>query len=101
MPSYKIIILEEAISEITESCLFYNEKAPGLGLEFEEEVFQLFERIMQNPLLFPVKFVNIHEALLPRFPFVVTYEIFGKKIIVSGVFHTKRNPDKKIKRRRK
>jgi hypothetical protein len=101
MPSYKIILLEEAISEITESSLFYNENAPGLGLEFEMEVFQLLERIKDNPLLFPVKFANIHEALLTRFPFVVTYEIFGKQIIVSAVFHTKRNPNKKIKRRRK
>lgn len=41
VPSYKIIILEQAISEITESCLYYNNKLPGLGFEFEEEIFQL------------------------------------------------------------
>jgi plasmid stabilization system protein ParE len=101
LPAYRIIILEEAISEITESCLYYNENSPGLGLEFEEEVFQLFEKIEDNPLLFPIKFASIHEAVLTRFPFVITYEVFGKQIIILAVFHTKRNPDKKIKKRRK
>lgn len=101
MPSYKIIILEQAISEIADSCLYYNEELPGLGFEFEEEVFQLLELIQDNPLLFPVKFAHIHEAVVTRFPFVVNYEVSGKQIIVSAVFHAKRHPDKKIKRGRK
>ena len=100
MPSYKIIILEQAISEIAESCLYYNKKLPGLGFEFEEEVFDLIGLINDNPLLFPVKFRHIHEAVMTRFPFVINYEIFGKQIIVSAVFHAKQHPDKKIKRKR-
>ena len=101
MPSYKIIILEQAISEIAESCLYYNNKLQGLGFEFEEEIFQLLELIKDNPLLFPIKFAHIHEVVVARFPFVINYEVFGKQIIVSAVFHTKQHPDKKIKRKRK
>jgi hypothetical protein len=101
VPAYKIVILEQAISEIAESCSFYNKKIPGLGLEFEEEVFRLIELIKNNPLLFAIKFNYIHEAVLPRFPFVINYEISGKQIIVSAVFHTKRHPSKKTKRKRK
>ena len=101
MASYKIVILEQAISEIAESCLYYNKKVPGLGFEFEEEVFQLMRIINSNPLLFPIKFAHIHEAVVTRFPFVINYKVFGKQIIVSAVFHVKQNPDKKIKRKRK
>ena len=101
MPNYKVIILEQAISEIADSCSYYNEKVSGLGYEFEEEIFQMIEIIKENPFLFPIKFVNIHEAVLLSFPYVVNYEVWGKQIIVSAVFHTKRHPDKKIKRRRK
>ncbi|HUH74292.1 MAG TPA: hypothetical protein VLZ75_07775 [Chitinophagales bacterium] len=72
----------------------------GLGFEFEEEVFVLIERIINNPLLFPVKFAHIHEAVMKRFPFVINYEIYEKQIIVLAVFHTKQHPDKKIKRKR-
>ena len=101
MPSYKIIILEQAISEIADSCLYYNKKAPGLGFDFEDEIFQLLELIKENPLLFPVKFAHIHEAVVTRFPFVINYEVSGKQIIVSAVFHAKRHPDKKTKRKQK
>jgi hypothetical protein len=50
VPNYKLIILEQAISEIAESCSFYNNKVSGLGYEFEEEIFQLIEIIKENPL---------------------------------------------------
>ena len=101
MPSYKIIILEQAISEIAESCSYYNKQVSGLGIEFEEEIFQLLEIIKGNPLLFPIKFAHIHEAVVLRFPFVINYEVSGKQIIVSAVFHAKRHPDKKTKKKRK
>lgn len=101
MAFYKIIILGQAISEISESCLYYNNKVPGLGFEFEQEIFQLLEIIKDNPSLFPIKFAHIQEAVVSRFPFVINYEVFGKQIIVSAIFHTKRHPDEKIKRTRK
>jgi hypothetical protein len=101
VPSYKIIILEQAVSEIADSCMYYNNKVPGLGFDFEDEVFQLLEIIKDNPLLFPVKFAHIHEAVVTRFPFVINYEIFGKQIIVSAVIHAKRHPDNKTKRKQK
>lgn len=99
MAASKIVILEPAVSEIAESCAFYNQKLPGLGDEFEEEIFQLFEFIRSNPLLFPLKFAHIREVPMKRFPFVINYEILGKQIIVSAVFHTKQNPAKKKKRK--
>jgi len=101
VPSYRIIILEQAISEIADSCSYYNNKAPELGFEFEDEVFHLLEIIKDNPLLFPIKFAHIHEAVVTRFPFVINYEIFGNQIIVSAVIHAKRHPDNKTKRKQK
>jgi hypothetical protein len=35
------------------------------------------------------------------FPFVINYEVIGKQVIVYAVFHTKRNPGKKLKGKRK
>ena len=101
MTLYKIIILECAISDIAEGCLFYNKKVSGLGFEFEDEVFKLIDVIKTNPYLFPIKFAKIHEAVLSRFPFVINYELYGKQIIVSAVFHVKQSPIKKTKRIRK
>lgn len=101
MASNKLIILECAVNDLEDACLFYNEKISGLGVEFEEEVVALLELIKDNPLLFPIKFAHIHEAVMKRFPFVINYEISGKQIIVSAIFHVKQNPTKKIKRKYK
>jgi plasmid stabilization system protein ParE len=99
--SNKVVILDEAVSEIAESTSFYNDQSPGLGSGFKSEVFRLIEVIQEHPLLFPVKFANIHEAVMSRFPFVITYEVYGDQIIISAVFHTKRHPINKTKRRSK
>jgi len=101
MASKKLIILERAVSELEDACLYYNNKVSGLGYEFEKEVFILLELIKDKPLIFPIKFAHIHEAVIKRFPFVINYEVSEKQIIVSAIFHVKQNPDKKIKRKRK
>lgn len=101
MASNKLIILERAVFELEDACLYYNNNVLGLGFEFEEEVAVLLELIKDNPLLFPIKFGHIHEAVMKRFPFVINYEVSGRQVIVSAIFHVKQNPVKKIKRKRK
>ena len=101
MAKYKLIVLERAVAELEDACLYYNDQLPGLGFEFEEEIFMLLELINDNPLLFPIKFAHIREAVVRRFPFVINYEISEKLIIVSAIFHTKQSSDKKTKRKRK
>lgn len=85
--------------ELEDACVYYNEQVLGLGYEFEEEIVVLLELIKENPLLFPVKFAHIHEAVVKRFPFVINYEISEKQVIVSAIFHVKQNPTKKRKRK--
>jgi len=97
--SFKILILEPAIIELEEACNFYNEKSSELGFELTEEVFAIFELIKENPLLFPIKFGNIHEAVVRRFPFIIAYEVQEMDVIVIAIFHTKQNPERKTTRR--
>lgn len=101
MATNKLIILERAVFEFEEACLYYNNKVSGLGFEFEEEVMVLLELIKDNPLIFPIKFAHIHEAVMKCFPFVINYEVSERQIIVSAIFHVKQNPVKKNKRKRK
>jgi len=101
MASNKLIILERAVSDLEDSCFYYNSKVSGLGFEFEQEVYSLLELIRNKPLIFPIKFAHIHEAVMKRFPFVINYEVAEKQIIISAIFHVKQNPDKKVKRKRK
>lgn len=99
MAEYKLIIIESAIVEIEDACIYYNDQLVGLGFEFEDEIFTLLELINGNPFLFPIKFTHFREAAAKRFPFVIIYEIAEKEIIVSAIFHTKQSPDKKTRQK--
>ena len=48
--------------------------------------------------MFPEKFAHFHEVVVKRFPFVVVYEIIEKKIVVTSIFHTGQDPEKKKKK---
>ena len=99
MASNKLIVSEAAILQLEESCLFYERKKKGLGFELEQEIADVLEIIEKNPLLFPVKFSDLREAVVRRFPFVIVYEIFEKQVVVVSIFHTKQHPSKKKKKK--
>lgn len=96
--AFKLIFLEPAIIDLENAFQYYEEKVNGLGIEFENEVIEVVKLIRRNPSLFPIKFATVHEALIKRFPYIITYEVLEKKIVVLAVFNTNQNPKKKVKR---
>lgn len=68
MQSFELIIVEQAIIEMEDACKFYNTRVNNLGTEFSEEVFEVLDKVVLNPFLFPIKFNEVHEAVLNRFP---------------------------------
>jgi hypothetical protein len=48
MATNKLIILERAVFELENACIYYNNKVSGLGFEFEEEIVSLLELIKDN-----------------------------------------------------
>jgi hypothetical protein len=98
--AFKLIFLEPAIIDLENAFQYYEGKVNGLGIEFENEVVEAVKLIRRNPLLFPIKFANVHEALINRFPYVLTYEVVEKHILVLAVFNTHQNPKKKTNPRK-
>jgi plasmid stabilization system protein ParE len=97
MKKFQIVILEKAFQEIENARDYYENNQINLGISFSKEVFSILEIIETNPLLFPVKFENIREAVIKKFPFVVVFEILpNDEIIVLSVFHFRRNPEDKL-----
>ena len=97
MKKFQVIILEKAFQEIENARDFYENNQINLGSSFTNEVFSILETLESNPLLFPVKFKNMREAVINKFPFVVIFEILpNNEIIVLSVFHFRRNPEDKL-----
>lgn len=97
MSKFQVIILEKAFQEIENARNYYENNQINLGTSFTKEVFSILEILESNPLLFPVKFNNIREAVIKKFPVVVVFQVLtNNEIIVLSVFHFRRNPNDKL-----
>ena len=97
MRKFQVVILEKAFQEIENARDYYENNQINLGTSFTKEVFSILEILETNPLLFPIKFNNIREAVINKFPFVVIFEVLpNNEIIVLSVFHFRRNPEDKL-----
>ena len=97
MGKFQVILLQKAFQEIEESRDYYENAQVNLGVAFSKEVFLILEILESNPLLFPLKFKNLREAPIKKFPFVVIFEILSNNdVIVLSVFHFRRNPEDKL-----
>jgi plasmid stabilization system protein ParE len=97
MGKFQIVILDKAFQEIENARDFYENNQINLGTSFTKEVFSILEILESNPLLFPVKFNNIREAVVKKFPFVIVFEVLtNNEIIVLSIFHFRRNPNDKL-----
>lgn len=94
---YKLELRKRAFNQMQKSFQFYEFRSNGLGDRFLETIYTYLEKIQDNPYLFSSKNDSIREAYIKKFPFVIVYEIVDKTIIVYSVFHTSRNPGKKLK----
>jgi len=100
--SYSFIINDEAIKELTEAFLWYEDRQSGLGKEFRTEVFTKLDKVCNNPLHYKIPNKKFHEALVERFPFLIVYFVDEKNklLVVTAIFHTSRNPRGKFRKTR-
>ena len=97
--AYSFIIKEEAMKELTEAVLWYEEQQEGLGKSFRTNFHDKLKRVCNNPLYYKASYKKYHEALIDTFPFQIVYAINEAKnlIIVIAIFHTSRNPKRKFR----
>lgn len=92
---YVLEIKEEAVQDIKQAYLYYEERRIGLGNRFLETLETYLERVQNYPEQYQIKRKPYREAFIKHFPFIIIFEIEGNKVIVYAVFNTWRNPNKK------
>jgi plasmid stabilization system protein ParE len=84
---------EDADSEMLEAALYYERRAPELGLAFLDEVERISKRIMVNPKAYQSVGDEVRQALLRRFPYNILYVIEpDDHIRIVAAAHQKRRP---------
>ena len=80
--------------EFDESIAWYESGREGLGGEFRAAIEHHFERIADNPELFPqIRGEVRRSCVLRRFSFVIHFLIEPERIVILSVFHTSREPE--------
>ena len=90
-----IKLLKRAEFELTDSAEWYEKQQVGLSDKFLREIDGTLQIISTNPKLYSKKYnTYLQFAPLKKFPFVIVHWYNEKidTVIVTSIFHTKRNP---------
>ena len=98
MKSYRILFRKRATKEYLEAITWYEERSSKAALNFITEINRKLDVLEQDPTRFRFIYKQYKEILVNHYPFCIVYFIDEKlkKVVVTSVFHVKRNPGKKI-----
>ena len=84
----------EAENDVDRAAKWYEDKQPGLGANFIDDIIRVFDSLAENPLLncrrHPSK--DIRWKFAARFPYRIIYEVdeANRSVIVAAVLHAAR-----------
>lgn len=96
---HEIIFKEEALQDVGDSYEFYETRKERLGEQFLSELESILSSIQKHPTSFPKVIRNLRKVSMNRFPFAVIYEFEHNSIVVYAVYHGKKNPKGKFRRK--
>ena len=94
MEKYSIKIDEEALNDLREVVVWYNNVSNNLGLRFHKQVKSQINSLKKNPHTYSIRYSDTRCLLVKKFPFIIHYLINEESFTVEiyAIFHTSRNP---------
>jgi plasmid stabilization system protein ParE len=89
---------KEALFDIEEIVLWYEEQREGLSYDFELCLEAGINEIIRTPTAYQKRYKQVKVLFISRFPYGIHYLVNPDSIIVIGVFHTSRSPKNWSKR---
>ena len=89
---YSVHFIKEALLDIEEIILWYEEQRKGLSYDFELCLEVGLNQITRNPSSFQKRYKSVKILFITRFPYGIHYITTNDTITVIGIFHTSRSP---------
>jgi plasmid stabilization system protein ParE len=89
-----IRFVPEVEEDVLQSYSWYEKKSFGLGEEFLRMFYACVNELAGNALIYPKVHGQIRRRLLRRFPYVVYFRTVENEVVVLGIFHCARSPEK-------
>lgn len=93
----EIRFVDEAVAELGDAALWYEDRREGLGLAFLAALDRVVESIERWPRAAPLvedvsEELEVRRVPVPRFPYYVAYLISNEVIVVFAVAQERRLP---------
>ncbi len=97
--SFTVNYQERAIREYETAMEWYRLRSEVAALNFEIAVKEKIDLLRESPGVFKKSYKQFHEVSLKKYPFSIVYIIDEKenRVVISSIFHHKRNPLLKFK----
>ncbi len=82
-----------ARAELFEAVLYYEEKDPGLGLRFRNEIYPAISTILKDPFVWRERAAGYRRVNLPAFPYHIAYIVERDVILIVAIAHSARKPN--------
>lgn len=90
--SRTLIVSRAAEADILDGYRAYEEKHPGLGVRYLDEIGACFERIASNPLQYQKVESEMRRAVVHTFPYLAFYILDNESVHVLAVIHGAQDP---------
>ena len=97
MGKLREILSIQAENELEDALYFYDLISTKIGDHFLNQINECIESILLNPETYKLEFDLYRQAVVKKFPFVIIYTKIDSTILISAIFHTSKNLDKKVR----
>ncbi len=99
MAVYTIIYCRRAIKEFADPITWYKKHSFQASENFKIIIENAIEAIVENPHSFKKTYKKFFVVKVKTFPFSIIYfvEEEDHKVVITSIFHNKRNPIKKFR----
>ncbi len=80
--------------DVREAARWYDQRSAGLGDAFVEVVRQCTADVIADPQRFAKSPTGCRYIRLPRFPYVLLFDLVDDELLMLGVLHTARSMEK-------
>ncbi|MEO6453043.1 MAG: type II toxin-antitoxin system RelE/ParE family toxin [Ginsengibacter sp.] len=96
--SYEIRFRKRAAKEYIEAISWYKNRSFQAASDFVSVIQETLDEVEKGPGRFRNSYKHFHEIKTKKFPFSIVYFIDEPKqiIIITSLFHQKRNPKRKF-----
>lgn len=90
--NYFLTVRKEAELDINAAFEYYENQRLGLGHDFLLCIEEGLSKIERNPAHYKIIYKELRRIAIRRFPYRILYLVQNNLLIVTAVFHARKNP---------